>query len=122
MSYTDTDFKHYDIDGDVERLIEMWVFYNPKDKPHPINEHTIYLNEKNKEITPYQLIFNLTYPVFQSLRLIDTFYRRCFHLRTAKPVEFMYEHFQERFKPKEKVVEIPEGDEKPVKKPRKKKE
>lgn len=122
MNYWDINFKHYDIDADVEKLIEMWVFYNPKDEPYPINEHLLYLNEKNKEITPYQLLFNLSYQVFQnSLLKLDTFYRKCFQFKTAKPVEYIYEHFQERFKPKEeKTVEIPE-DEKPLKK-RKKKE
>lgn len=118
MGYLDTDFKFYSFDqGEVEKMIEIWRHFNPKEEPYPLNSDRIFMNKKNANVGHYDLLFNLCYLVFDNHVKVDRFYRVCLHFRMERPIDYMYRYFMERHKVKqETVVEEPSEE---IKEPKK---
>ena len=115
------DFNFYSLDqGDIERMIEMWKHFYPKDEPYPINQDTIFLNKKYSKINNYELFFNIVGIVLKETAPIDSFYRRCIQVRLENPIDYLYSKFINKYKKKEEpvIIDIPEEP----KKKRKKKE
>lgn len=96
MSYKDDVFKHFDIDeGDMEKLIEIWKFFNKKDEPRPLTRNTVYLNSKYKDVTSHQLHHALKYLVFTRRYFLERHIQTCFYLMNNEIIEDMYNYFLE---------------------------
>lgn len=120
---TEDIFKHYEIDaGDIEKLIEMWIFFSPKDDPQPIDSFRINLNKKYSEVTYYQMMFVLVHKLF-NVYFKSRFFVSCMDVRTQDHVDYMYEYFIKHHKsPEKKETPLPSTEEEKInKKPTKKK-
>lgn len=120
-------FKHFLIDeGSIEKLIEIWTFFNPNDTPYPLTKNTVCLNNKYNDITGEQLLHYLKFKVFENLYWLDRFHVKCFTLKMEKPIDFIYNHFVTKVKspedtPKKSTFEGIENVEEKPKKERKSK-
>jgi hypothetical protein len=118
MARHDDVFKHFEIDATkVERLIEMWKFFHPKDEPQPLTPHSLYVNDKYPDVSTHQFMEVLKYKVYdESVVRIDRWQVRAMNIRTEDPVDLMYERFIEVKsggvdKPKKKAVDEIEEEE-----------
>ena len=120
MGLNDDIFKHYSIDqGSVEKLLEMWKHFYPKDEPTYTDPNKIYLNKKYTEVTSYQLLFVLAEKIFNKYWL-DRFYIQGFELRSIEFMDLLSKKFIEKKDPnpvakKELFSDIEEESEKPKK-------
>lgn len=109
MEFTEINLDFYKIDdGEIEKLIEIWVFFNKKDEPYPINGK-IFLNKKSPDIDPYCVMLSLLYPVLKTNSWVGRFYNVCLHCRMQRPVKFLYEKYLENCKG-EVLEKEPNGD------------
>ena len=116
-NFDKTNVEYYIIDhSEQEKLIEIYNFFNKKDNAYPIDYDYIYLNDKNKKISNYNLFFNLIWPVFILMPRIDRFYRTTLELRMEKPIQSLYNNWIKYHKTiKEEIKEniIEDIEEKP---------
>ena len=117
-NFDKTNFEFYIIDqSEQEKLIEIYNFFNKKDNAYPIDYDYIYLNDKNKKISNYNLFFNLIWQVFILMPRIDRFYRTTLELRMEKPIQSLYNNWIKYHKTiKEEIKEniIEDIEEKPA--------
>lgn len=110
MDFTEVSFNHYTFDeAEIEKIIEIWQFFFPKDTPEPTKNGRIFISKKYGEVEPLVMLMNLAYPVLGTCAWVGRFYNCTLHLRTQKPVTFMYDKFMENQKG-EKVEKVYEGD------------
>lgn len=110
MDFSDINFSHYTLDeGEVEKVIEIWKFFYPKDNPEPTKDGKIFISKKYEPQVPIIMLMNLAYPVLKTLAWVGKFYTCTLHLRTQKPMDFIYDKFMENCKG-EKVEKVHEGD------------
>lgn len=118
MGLNDDIFKHYSIDeGNVEKLIEMWKHFNPKDEPDYTDHNKIFLNKKYPNVNPYQLLFVLAEKILKRYWL-SRFYIQGFELRSIEFIDLLYEKYLISLSPvseKKKELFSDEEDE-PIKK------
>src|SRR6185312_3530223 len=103
----------------VEKLLEMWKHFYPKDEPTYTDPNKIYLNKKYTEVTSYQLLFVLAEKIFNKYWL-DRFYIQGFELRSIEFMDLLSKKFIEKKDPnpvakKELFSDIEEESEKPKK-------
>jgi hypothetical protein len=103
MGLNDDVFKHYEIDdGSIEKLLEIWKYYFPKDDPDFSDKNKIFLNKKYSEVNAYQIMFVLAGKVL-NMYWLDRFYTQGFHLRTREPIDILYDKFLKIKNPEEKI-------------------
>lgn len=117
-NFTGINFNHYIFDeSEIEKVIEIWKHFYPKDNPEPTKDGKILISKKYDPVDPLIMACNLLYPVMTTCAWVGRWYNCCLHTRTQKPMDFLYDKFMENCKG-EKVEKVYEGDYEPDQKKR----
>ncbi len=112
-NFTEVNFNQYVFNElEIEKVIEIWKHFFPKDNPEPTKDGKILISKKYDPVDPLIMAMNLAYPVMKTCAWVSRFYNSTMHVRTQKPMDFLYDKFMENCLG-EKVEKVREGDYEP---------